>query len=220
LAMQAPLMGLVFLFIFTASTPDFTEALLIGIPFAVVYWLACIVAGLWLQIGAMLVFLKIARGQPTSMWEVFSGRRLLLSFVGASIVVGLIVLGGYCLLIVPGVIFALMYSQTLYLVVDRNLRIGEALTLSQQLTYGNKATLFVMAVIVGVAAAMVLQFTGILGALVVNPIMALLWAVTYLVMTGQPTADRLYGFGTSPFQPQGWQPQGWQPAARPAPPPG
>lgn len=60
------------------------------------------------------------------------------SYLGATILNGLIVVGGFILLIVPGIIFALMFVFTLYAVIDRDLGPIGALKESARITKGNR----------------------------------------------------------------------------------
>jgi len=150
-----------------------TESPEIAIPLGAVGVIAWIAFATWIHIGRLLFFLELARGREAPLTELFSGGPHFLPMLGVMIVVGLIVLGGYCLLIVPGVIFALMYSQSYYLVLDRGLGLGESLSTSDRLTFGNKATIFLVYLVTGIA-------------------------VIYLVLTGQPTAGPRQG-----WQPRG-----------------
>jgi uncharacterized membrane protein len=60
----------------------------------------------------------------------------------ASLLYGLIVLGGFILLIVPGIIWCLKFSQYKYFIVEKNAGPVEALKLSAQATDGAKWKLF------------------------------------------------------------------------------
>lgn len=184
---------------------------------------------IWISIGQALFFLKTARGQEASLTDLFTGgpyflkilaATLLLSLLGGSILLLCIIPGGLMFLIVDpsvaigvliaGVLVALVpitvlmlsFSQYYYLVLDRNMGIIEALSFSRQLMQGNKLTLFAIAIVGGL-----LILAGFLaccvGVLAVAPYVALLYAVVYLIMTGQPTADRfLMGPPQPPTAPQ------------------
>lgn len=60
------------------------------------------------------------------------------TFLLASILVGLIIVGGIILLIVPGIIWALRYMFVPYLVVDRKLGVRDAMKESARITMGHK----------------------------------------------------------------------------------
>ncbi|NUQ65027.1 MAG: hypothetical protein HUU20_21390 [Pirellulales bacterium] len=164
------------------------EAIAVGL--GLVANVAAQVFSLWLTLGQWLVFLRIARGQPVELGELFAGGPYLLRALGASVLFLLAVLAGVILLIVPGVIFALMFSQFLFLIIDRNTGVIESLELSKQVTSGNKLTLFALGfVIMGLGIVAVLPCG--LGLLILWPFVSLLWPLTYLSMTGQPTAEQM-----------------------------
>ncbi len=175
----------------TAIAAEAEPAIALPLVFLlVVVVIGTFVLALWLRIGAMIAFLKIARGEPADVKDLFSGRPYLGRVVGASLVIGLMVLGGYLLCIVPGIILALMYSETLYLIVDRDMRVGQALACSRQITRGNKAMLLLIGLVAALVGGAIMQVSGGLAMLIVYPAFSVIGAVTYLVMTGQPTVDR------------------------------
>ena len=146
--------------------------------------------GTWLEVGMAIYMLKTARGESASLGDLFSGARFFPAAVAARFIYFIGIIFGMLLFIVPGAILALMFGQYIYLVVDRGQPTLESLGTSKNLTAGNKVQLFVVwLATVGI---------GMVGALVccvgVWPAMAfieLLWAVAYLSMTGQPTADEI-----------------------------
>lgn len=75
--------------------------------------------------------------------------------VGTTILVGLVVGGGYVLLIVPGIIFSLMYSQAYYLTLIDGLGPVAALKQSKVLTKYNKKKIFNIYFLVGVLSLVV-----------------------------------------------------------------
>jgi phage FluMu protein Com len=144
----------------------------------------------WITIGQIRCFLRVARGQPVEYGEIFSGGPWLLRIIGASILYGLMVLGGVLLLIVPGIILALMFGQYYYLIVDRDMGVMDSLKTAKQITDGNKLTLFLMALVCfGLTLAGLLVLC--VGVLAVAPYIALLQVMAYLTMTGQPTVDQM-----------------------------
>jgi uncharacterized membrane protein/DNA-directed RNA polymerase subunit RPC12/RpoP len=146
--------------------------------------------GIWLGIGQAKFFLKTARGQRAEIIEVFSGGPQYVSILLASLLFGVIVALGTLALIVPGVILALMFSQFYYLILDRDLPVLESFRRSQRLMAGNKMTLFVIR-LAAAGITIVACIPCCLGLFVAIPFFALLNAVVYLAITGQPTADQL-----------------------------
>lgn len=172
------------------------EAIAVGL--VIVSNFAVQIFSLWITLGQALVFLRIARGQPVELGELFAGGPYLLRTVGASILFGLAVLAGLILLIIPGIIFSLMFSQFMYLIVDRNAGVIESLERSKQITTGNKLTLLALGLVVAGLAIVAVIPCG-LGLIVLLPFVSLLWAVAYLSMTGQATAEQVH------FQPSQYQ---------------
>ncbi len=67
-----------------------------------------------------------------------------LRIIGASLLVGLLIALGTILFIVPGIIFGLMYSQTIRIIADdKNISISDAMAKSKALMNGHKNELFV-----------------------------------------------------------------------------
>ena len=153
---------------------------------------------MWIGIGQTLFFLKVARGHPTTFGELFQGAPWFLTTLLASLLAGLIIFAGLLLCIIPGIIFALMFSQLYCLIVDRNAGILESLSLSKQITDGNKLTLlaiYVLLILVNLAGFL----ACCIGLVFTVPFSALMNVVIYLALTGQPTADVQYAGGFAPF---------------------
>ncbi|HUT93141.1 MAG TPA: DUF975 family protein [Thermoguttaceae bacterium] len=182
--------------------------------------LASALFSVWIYVGVAMALLKIARGQETSLGEIFNGGAYFLRIFVASILYGLMVMAVFGILFgpalvamllalqggdqavmifagiglgllcwIPALILSLMYSQFYYLIIDRDVGILESLSLSRQITAGNKLTLFVIWVLMGL-----LNLAGALACLVgllfTVPFTALLNLIVYLAMTGQPTAGQ------------------------------
>ena len=148
----------------------------------------------WINLGQMLYFLKIARGQPAELSDLFTGGPYYLRVLGAGILFGLIVVCGYVLLIIPGIILGLMLSQFAYVILDRNVGVMDSLSISKDLMVGNKLTLFLISLVGSVISFVIILLTCGVGILAVAPFMTLLAPVIYLGVSGQPTADQIaYG---------------------------
>jgi uncharacterized membrane protein len=172
----------------------------------------------WIGIGQALYFLKIARGQQATLADIFSGGPYFVSILLATILFFLIIaaVAGICLgpagllllagadsevalmVFIPGlivvlvvnVILSLMFSQYYYLILDRNVGPVESLTISKEITRGNKVTIFGIWMVAGLVGAVLIVCTCGLGLLAVAPYWALLYPIIYLALTGQRTADQ------------------------------
>lgn len=70
--------------------------------------------------------------------DLFNSQGIYLRFLGVSILYTLAVLGGFILLIVPGIYIALRYYFAPILVIDKKMGIGEAFATSKEMTKGIK----------------------------------------------------------------------------------
>ena len=142
---------------------------------------------IWVNVGFVVLALKLVKGQPATLGTAFSGA----SYIGSTLVAGLIVAIainiGYVLLIVPGVYIALSLWSFQYFIVDQDSGIIESLQLAWKYAEGNRLQIFLLGLI-----AMGLSLAGMLasglGLLVVAPLCVLMMAVAYLQMTNQRIA--------------------------------
>jgi len=73
------------------------------------------------------------RGEIKDLW---SEHRKAFSYFLVSLLQGIIILAGFVLLIIPGIIFALMFGQSLYALIDKNKGVLESLSYSAKITKG------------------------------------------------------------------------------------
>ncbi len=125
--------------------------------------------------GMIKIFIRYIRGdRNVSFSNLFDIRdpMQLLKFLGASILLGIIILIGFVLFIVPGVYLMLKYYYVPYLIVDRNMGISEAFKKSAQMTEGVKMDLLVFGLLC--FGVLVLGFVAfIVGVLVAMPVVTL-----------------------------------------------
>lgn len=177
-------------------------------PLSVVLNIAQQIVSMWISIGLSLFTLRLARGQQAVFADLFAGGPYLLRILFGSLLYGLVGLVGLLLLIIPGVIWLLMFSQFYYLILDRNLSILKAFSVSRELTRGNKLTYWAILIIAWFLGLMLILCTCLVGALAVAPYWMLLLPVIYLTMSGQfPTAQ---SYAPQP-QNYGALPQGYSP---------
>jgi uncharacterized membrane protein len=185
----------------------------------------CVVIGLgiwlfttWLSVGAMLFFIKTARGLPAQFGDLFAGGPYFLRIIGGSALYGLAISGllgvfaipfgliglafdpllglvgmcaGMMLGLAPAVIFMMTFMQFKYLIIDRNMGIMESFRMSREVMQGNRAIVFLIVILVGVAGGAINQMTCNLGMFVVMPFTMLLYTVIYLAAIGHPSVDQL-----------------------------
>lgn len=92
----------------------------------------------WLGIGERNILLAAADDKPIDFVDLFKPKGLFWRYLGASLLVGLIVFGGMLLFIIPGIYFAIRFSFVNNSIVDKRLTAMEALSYSSKLTLKNK----------------------------------------------------------------------------------
>lgn len=142
--------------------------------FDIAYMLVQAVVGM----GVVNAYLSVVRGKKVTIETFTSTAPKILKYVLAQILLGLIVVVGLLLFIVPGVIFAIKFMFTPYLVIDKGLGPIEALKASEKITTGRKWDMMGY-----MMAAAVLAYSGILalfvGLIVTIPVATLSYAVLY-----------------------------------------
>ena len=130
-------------------------------------------------------------GRPWSaarFLDLLSGWRWALPAFLATLITTLIVTIGLICCVLPGIIAFLMLSQTMYLIVDRDLGAITALETSHSLTDGQKWDLFLLFVLV-VLLGFLACLPCLLGLLFYFPWVGVLGAVTYLQLSGQHVGE-------------------------------
>ena len=139
--------------------------------------------GFLVGMGEVAFFLKAARDPASVSIPDLWHPRPFWKYVGTAILTALVVVIGLILLIVPGIIFALMFMFGYYFVIDKNLGPIEALKSSKRITKGHlgKLALFALAIaglnLLGVVCLIV-------GLLVSMPVSMLAMARAYIVLSG------------------------------------
>ncbi|HID10783.1 MAG TPA: DUF975 family protein [Candidatus Latescibacteria bacterium] len=97
-----------------------------------------------LEAGQSWVVLKGVRGRGPRVGDLFEGFRRFGDALLAYVLTSLIVLVGFLLLVVPGVLFWLRYSVVFYALMDQRLSGREAMKESARLTKGYKGRIFLL----------------------------------------------------------------------------
>jgi uncharacterized membrane protein len=159
------------------------------IVFGVVSVLLGILLSIYLKMGSINFILKAHDNPEAAEVKDLWAPRPLVTYVVTGIVVGVIIVVGLILLIVPGIIWALRYMFAQYIVMDKKLSISEALAESSRITKGHKGqlALFMLALIgINILGALCL----IVGLLVSIPVSMLAFAHVYRTLSSRaPVAD-------------------------------
>ncbi len=176
-----------------------------------------LVAGAFFNVGITRVFLSAARGEQPRFGDIFSGGNRFLALLGAQFLVGLCVIVGFLLLIIPGIYAALALSQTNYYVVDKNMGPIEAMQASWRATEGQKGNIFLFGLL-----SMLVILGGLLaccvGVFPAGAVVGLGAAIVYTRISGSTGSSQFQSYGGPPGG--GWQgpPGGYGPGAGYGPP--
>ena len=98
-----------------------------------------------LGLGQSIFFLKLAKNEKGKCSDVFLGFKNFLKVIGVSILVGIITWVGFIILIIPGIILSIMYSQVYYILAENpEIGIVECLKKSRLMMKGKKWDYFVL----------------------------------------------------------------------------
>lgn len=131
--------------VFIAATwPPLGFQLFLLIIFSIV--LFKIIYGI-IALGLAQIGLDFYDHGTSSLGRLFSAKHLILNYIIASFLYAVVTAIGFMLLIVPGIIFMLLFSLYTTAMVDRNLGPIEALSESYRITKGHLLELFLVMVI-------------------------------------------------------------------------
>ena len=179
--------------------------------------------GFWVQLGQSLVMLDLCRGKGVDFARIFSAGSLMLSAVGAALMVvcllGLLAavfvglpvgiafatdqdpntimtvgLAGLGLGLIPFIVLSIRFSMSQLLVIDQHCGPWDAVATSWRITKSNQITLILLLLVVS-AISVIAFILGVLACilglipamLAVGAFVPLIYAVTYLNLTGQIT---------------------------------
>jgi uncharacterized membrane protein len=133
------------------------------------------VVGVVVQALSVVAQLRASEGKTVSFGQVWDeGKNYILRILGLSIVTGILILLGFICLIVPGVIALRRYFLAPYLLVDKNLGIGEAMKQSAAISKPFSGSIYGV-----IGVTILLSLTGIIP--VVGSIIGALAGVVYSV---------------------------------------
>ncbi len=139
---------------------------------------------LFLGIGQAQIALKLARGIPANFAELFGGGPRFLPVLGGGLIALIVFYAGILACIVPGILLALWFWPFYYLLIEDKASITGSFSLASHVTQGNRGTTFILAlcsmgiVIVGFLALCI-------GVIFAMPLVSVMWATAYLMMSGQ-----------------------------------
>lgn len=135
--------------------------------------------GVFFSLGTTRIFLNLTHGRPADVGMIIGEGANYLRGLGATLLLGLVIMVGFLCLIIPGVIAALGLQFTLYALLDKDLGPVEAMSESWRLTDGYKFTIWVINLVIGILALVFTCMTLGFGYLVALPVLSLTQAVMY-----------------------------------------
>ncbi len=110
-------------------------------PLSFLWTLISMVISILVQIGSIKITLELYDGKPLNFSNLYSQSNLILRYLGASILYGLMVFVGFIFFIIPGIYLAIKYQFFSYLIVDKNMGIMDSFKKSENMTQGVKMNL-------------------------------------------------------------------------------
>ncbi len=111
--------------------------------------IAIYVVDVLLSFGLIAISLAVLDKKELSIGQLFSQTHILGKGILLYVAYYAIVLLGLILFIIPGIIFGIKYSQSFYLLLDKNLSVKESLKQSAAMVKGLKLELFLFAIALG-----------------------------------------------------------------------
>ncbi len=146
---------------------------------AIAFWLLNVL----LELGYFKIVLKLIAGEKPTYRELYEHYPLFLNFLLASILMGLIILGGFILLILPGIYLAVRLQFVPILVADKGLPPVDAVKAGWNLTKGRWLNVFVFdLLLIGLNILGVLAL--FVGLLVTIPMSSISFAYFYRKLQG------------------------------------
>jgi uncharacterized membrane protein len=127
-----------------------------------------------IDVGYCWYFLRIARGEPTTLQNLFDGYQPCFKVISTYLICTILLIFWFLLLIVPGVIKSCSYAMTFFILRDNpNLGAWEAITESQRMMNGYKKRYFVL----------LLSFTGWFLLCILSLGIGFFWLLPYISLT-------------------------------------
>lgn len=142
------------------------------------------VLSIFIGIGMARLCIAAARFQPTNVGMLFSGGDVFLPVLGASILLGIAVVFGLMLLILPGLILVILLWPYYYFIVDRQCGAIESFSRAFEVGKLNWLT-SILIMIVSTALSIAGMLALGIGFLFAAPFIAVMGATTYLMMKGE-----------------------------------
>lgn len=130
---------LVYTLLVDASQFNYSYFNLFGSHFTVSTFIITLIIGGPLTLGAAIFSLAISRNQEARFEQLFKGFNNFGTALGAYLLIGIFVVLWSLLLIIPGIVAALSYAMTFYIIADEpSIQIMDAIDKSKRMMDGHK----------------------------------------------------------------------------------
>lgn len=155
-----------------------------------IFTLISIFFSILVDMGIVRTSLKISNQEKGDVFDLFNCYPLFFKYLWSTILYGLMVIGGFILLVVPGVIVAIRGSMYRYLIIDKGLGPLEAIKESFRLTKGSGWDLFVLyCLLVGINILGLLAL--VLGLFATIPVGMIASVFVYRKLLGVVSGDKI-----------------------------
>lgn len=147
----------------------------------IVLTILSMIFSIWMQSATYFSILEMKNNEVEVIKK---SLKKLLPFFGISFVLGLIFLLGTLLLIIPGIIFGIWYSYTLFLVFEKNMKLGQALKTSKELVKGRMLKVFGRGIVFGlfmIIASILVSIIPFAGSVILGLLSPLFVLPSYLL---------------------------------------
>lgn len=154
---------------------------------------------IFVKIGLIKIALSFCDERKPPFATLFDAWDCFWRVIGTGILYGLIVLAGFILLIIPGIIWAVKFSLCYYFVIDKGLGPIQALRASSRTTMGAKWRLFGFGIVCGLINLLGLLCL-IVGMFATYPTVLVASALVYRQLLAQTPELAEFGIGSSDVQ--------------------
>lgn len=158
------------------------------------------IIGIILGIGLIKIALSFCDERKPAIATLFDAWDCFWRYMGTAILYGLIILGGFILLIIPGIIWSVKFSLCFYFVIDKGLGPVQALKASSRTTMGVKWQLFGFGILCSL-----INFLGLLclivGIFAAYPTVLVASALVYRQLLAQTPGLAEFDIGSAAIQP-------------------
>ncbi len=149
--------------------------------FSIIFWVVSLVV----SVGLLKISLGLVDGASVNFDDLYSHCKLVWKFLVVQALVGLIVVVGVILLVIPGIIFGIKLQFAPYFVIDKGMGPIAAIKASWIITGGSVVNLFFFGILIGLIYLLGLLVFGV-GLLVAIPVTGLALAGVYRKLAATP----------------------------------